>query len=553
MITDHLTELVAAAFDAAAADGSLELEVAPEIRFERPKRKEHGDWATSVALAGAKGAGRPPREVAETLLEHLPPSDQVTAVEIAGPGFMNFRLSSAWRHDVVRRAADPAGGFGRTNAGAGAQVNVEYVSSNPTGPINVVSGRHAAIGDALSNLLEATGHKVIREYYFNDAGSQLRLFGRSIEAHYLRSFGIEAELPEGGYRGDYIADLAAEIAAEDGDLHVHKPPEERVDAFVAMGSQRVLIRIKASLERFGTHFDVWFLERSLHESGALDVALRRLTDNGSVEERDGAVWFRSSRFGDDKDRVLIRSTGAPTYFASDVAYLADKFGRGFDRLIYLWGPDHHGTVPRLLAAAEALGFERERVEVPLVQMITIARGGAALKASKRAGVYVGLDELIDEVGVDAARFTFLTRAMESPLDFDIDIVTRQAPENPVYYVQYAHARISSILRRASSQGLEPSLDAGVLRRLVHSGEEDLMNKLAAFEEALPEAAALRAPQRIVRYVEELAAVFSAFYRDCKVISEDTELTQARLALCVATKAVIADGLGLLGVSAPEKM
>jgi arginyl-tRNA synthetase len=553
MITDHLGSLVGAAFEKASADGSVPLEAFPTVHFERPKRREHGDWATNVALAAARGARMPPRAVAEAIAGRLPPSDLVDKVEVAGPGFLNFRLSPRWLHDVVLRASDPAESFGRTHDGRGASVNIEYVSSNPTGPINVVSGRHAAVGDAVASLFEATGYRVMREYYWNNAGRQMTLFAQSIEGHYLRHFGIDADIPEEGYKGDYVAALASEIADEIGDAYVGLERQERLDALLELGAPRVLESIRRSLERFGTRFDMWFGERTLHESGALDEALHQLRVNGRLEDRDGALWFKSSELGDDKDRVLVRSSGAPTYFAADVAYLVNKFGRGFERLVYLLGPDHHGWVPRLLAAAEALGFDRGRVEVPFVQIVTLSRGGASVKGSKRAGVYVSLDDLIDEVGVDAARYTFLMRSRESPLDFDIELVKQQAPENPVYYVQYAHARISSILTRADREGAAAGAGRASLDRLGHPSEMEVMRKLAAYEDTVPEAAFGRAPHRITRYVEELASAFSAFYRDCKVISEDTELTSARLTLCVATKRVIADALGLLGVSAPDSM
>ncbi|MDQ3784474.1 MAG: arginine--tRNA ligase, partial [Actinomycetota bacterium] len=552
MITDHLSDLVRRALERAAAEGAFPLEGVPVIEFERPRRREHGDWSTNLALGLAKGGGNP-RPLAQALAERLPASSMVESVEVAGPGFLNFHLSTDWLHDVVTRAADEASAFGRADSGSGTKVNIEYVSANPTGPINVVSGRHAAIGDAIANLLKAVGCEVTREYYFNDAGRQLVLFAESIATHYLRHFDVEAELPEDGYRGDYVADLAREIAQEIGDELVHVDAEKRTTALLERGPPRMLGKIRASLERFGTHFDVWTLERSLHESGAVETALRRLGVRGYAEESDGALWFKATDLGDDKDRVLVRSNGAPTYLASDVAYFVHKFDRGFDRLIYLLGPDHHGTVARMLATAEALGYDRNRVEIHLVQVVTLSSGGTTFKASKRAGVVVGLDELMDEVGIDAARYTFLTRAMESPLEFDIELVKQQAPENPVFYVQYAHARICSILRRADEEDIRAS-GAGVpLDRLVHPSETELMRKLAVYEEVVPEAAHSRAPQRIARYIEELAGAFSAFYRDCKVISEDNELSGERLKLCVATKRVIGDGLGLLGVAAPEKM
>ena len=551
MVTERLAELVRAALQRVAAAGVLPPDALPEPSFERPRNREHGDWATNIALAAAKGHGKP-RDIAQAIVEALEPSDLVAGVEVAGPGFLNFRLSPAWLHDVVRRSA-MGEGFGRSDEGAGVKVNVEFVSANPTGPVNVVSGRHAAVGDTIAALLEATGHEVTREYYFNDAGRQMLLFGASVAARYLQQLGRQAELPEDGYKGEHVSSIAGEIAAEVGDSLVDLERSELDQRVLDLAWPRILEGVKESLARFGTHFDVWFSESTLHDKGEVTAAIEILRGKGLIEERDGALWFLSSRFGDDKDRVVVRSNGEPTYFAADLGYVVDKFDRGFDRLIYLWGADHHGTVPRFMAAVEALGFERSAVEVPLMQIVSLTRGGEAVKASKREGIYVALDELVDEVGVDAARYTFLTRSIDAPLEFDIDAVKKQAPENPVYYVQYAHARICSILRKAASEGIEPDVATAPLERLQHGSEDELMRKLASYEETIPDAARLRAPQRVTRYIEELASTFSAFYRDCKVVTEDAELTAARLALCVATRAVIADGLGLLGVGAPERM
>ena len=549
MVTDQLVQLVRAALETLVSSGQLPSATIPDPAFERPRNREHGDWATNVALVAAKGAGKP-RDVAQAIVGALAPSDLVESVEVAGPGFLNFKLSPAWLHDVVRRAAGT--GFGRSRAGTGIKVNVEFVSANPTGPINVVSGRHAAVGDTIAALLEATGHEVTREYYFNDAGRQMLLFGASVGARYLQHFGRDADIPEDGYKGEDVTVIARHIAGQIGDVMVDATASELAARMLELAWPPILENTKRSLERFGTRFDVWFSESTLHERGEVAAAIDKLREKGLVEEREGAIWFLSSGLGDDKDRVIIRSNGEPTYLAADLGYVVDKFSRGFDRLIYLWGADHHGTVPRLMAAVEALGFDRSAVEVPLVQIVSLLRGGEQVKASKREGVYVALDELVDDVGVDAARYTFLTRSIDAPLEFDIDLVKQQAPENPVYYVQYAHARICSILRK-SDEGSKPDPASAKLDLLVHLSEDELMRKLAAYEEVVPEAAARRAPQRITRYVEELASVFSAFYRDCKVVTEDAQLTAARLALCVATRAVIADALRLLGVNAPERM
>ena len=549
MVTDHLADLVSASVSkvlgsaAAAGSGSIE--------FERPKRKEHGDWSSNIALTLGREHGSP-RDVAEKLARELPASDVVERVEVAGPGFLNFYLSPAFFHDVVRRAADASSSFGRSNEPA-ERVNVEYVSANPSGPINVVSGRHAAVGDSIANLLEATGNEVTREFYVNDAGRQMDLFGQSLAARYLELHGLEASIPEGGYQGDYLKEVAAGIAEEHGKSLVDLPGEERVRRFKEIGIGKMLDWMKSTLERFGVRYDVWFRESSMHESGAVKETIAEMKGKDLIEEREGALWFRSSEFGDDKDRVIVKANGDTTYLASDIPYLKDKFARGFDRLIYLWGADHHGTIGRMKAAITALGYDKNKVEIPLVQIVTLMSGTTAVKASKRAGVLVPLDELIDEVGVDAARYTFLTRSIDAPLEFDIDLVKEQAPENPVYYVQYAHARISSILRRAEEEKASFDPKVAPLESLTHMSEDDLMRKIASYEFVVPEAADFRAPQRIARYVEELASEFSAFYRDCKVMTDDKELTSARLSLCLATRRVIADGLGLLGVGAPERM
>jgi arginyl-tRNA synthetase len=549
-VTDELENSVRTALEKLAEAGTLPQPV-PEPRFERPRNREHGDWATNVALIAAKGVGKP-RDIASAIVSALDPSPLIESVEVAGPGFLNFHLSSSWLHDVVRRAATSRH-FGRTIEGGGRKVNVEFVSANPTGPVNVVSGRHAAVGDALASLLEATGHEVTREYYFNDAGRQMLLFGASVAARYLELFGVEAEIPEDGYLGEDIKAKAKEVADEIGDSLLHVEAEERNRRMLELTWPRIIEESKASLERFGTRFDVWFQESALHERGEVEAAIQKLRRQGLIQERDGALWFLSSRFGDDKDRVVIRSNGEPTYFAADLGYVVDKFERGFDRLIYLWGADHHGTIPRFMGAVEALGFDRDSVEVRLVQIVTLSRGGEAVKASKRQGIYVTLDELVDDVGKDAARYTFLTRSMDAPLEFDIELVKQQAPENPVYYVQYAHARISSIMRKAKDEGRQIDPQTAPLELLAHPSEDELMRKLASYEEAVSTAARLRAPHRIPTYVEELASTFSGFYRDCKVVTEDEALTSARLALCEATRAVIADALSLIGVSAPERM
>ena len=549
MITDHLSDLVRSAL-ARAFEGVPDAGAQVEIRFERPKRREHGDWSTNVALTAAK---KNPRALAETIIEVMPASDFVAGTEVAGPGFINFHLAPKWLYDVVRRAADPVAGFGRSEEGTGDKVNVEYVSANPTGPVNVVSGRHAAYGDAVANLLAATGHEVVREFYINDTGRQAALFGASLQARYMQVLGHEAAIPEDGYHGAYLEDLARSIVSDLGEEFASLDEDERSVALGKIGLAQMIEEMKSDLSSFGTEFGVWFAESQLHESGALEWVISDLKQLGYIDEREGALWFLSSEFGDDKDRVVVRSSGESTYLAADIAYLINKFERGFKHLIYVWGADHHGTVARLLAVAQALGFEADRVEVRLVQVVTLSSGGTSLKASKRQGVLVPLRELVDEVGPDAARYMFLTRSIDAPLDFDIALAKERAPENPVFYVQYAHARICSILRLAEEQGIRFDPRRAGLEVLQHPSEDELMRKLASYEEMIPQAARTRAPQKVTRFVEELASVFSAFYRDCKVVSDDAGLTEARLSLCAATRAVIADALGLMGVSAPERM
>jgi arginyl-tRNA synthetase len=431
---------------------------------------------------------------------------------------------------------------------------VEFVSVNPTGPLTIGHARNAVLGDALANVLVAAGWAVEREYYMNDAGRQMDLFARSVEARYLELHGRPSEIPEGGYHGDYLIDLAKDIAADLGVSLVEAPEEERRARLGLEGVRRVMDSIQQTLDRFGVRFDTWFSEQTLHKSGAIAAAVDRLRQGGHAYDSEGAVFFRSTEFGDEKDRVLIRSSGEPTYFAVDCAYLLDKFGRGFDRLVYVWGADHHGAVKRLLGAAQAFGLDPARVEVVLYQLVSFSRGGRPVRMSKRAGDLVTLDEFLDEVGTDAARYTLLTRSSDSPLEFDIEAATRQSMENPVYYVQYAHARIASLLRVAKEQGVEmrpwAEGDFGLLRE---EAELDLMAKLGELPEVVEGAATTLAPHRLTRYAEQVAAAFHHFYTEWRVITDDPALTQARLWLSEATRQVIAGCLRLLGVSAPDYM
>ena len=526
-----------------------------EIELQRPRLKEHGDWSANVALALGPRVGRPPREVAEAIVANLPADPRVATVEVAGPGFINVRLSQDSFHQVLRDVIAAGEAYGRVAAEAGERIQVEFVSANPTGPLHVGHGRWAAVGDALASVLGAAGNVVEREFYINDHGNQMDLFARSIAARYLARFGREAEVPEGGYHGAYVDELAEQIAEEHGDRWLGAPEEELVAFFREEGERRMLARQRDVLARFGVEFDVWFSERTLHESGAVDEAIAALREAGYVYEQDGAVWLRTTALGDDKDRVLLRATGEPTYLAPDAAYIRDKFGRGFDRLVYLWGADHHGYIGRLRAVTRALGFDPDRVEFEIGQFVNLFRGEEPVRMSKRTGDLVTFDELLDEVGADAARYLFLRQPVDTPIDFDIEVATRQTMDNPVYYVQYAHARIASLLRMADERGVgRGAFGDADLSLLDHPSELDLLRTLSEYPEVLRLAAHHRAPHRVARYAEEkLAVAFHRFYTDCPVLVAEPPLARARLWLAEGTRAVVANALALLGVSAPEAM
>ncbi len=540
--------------EAVTASG-FELPAGLEIELQRPRQKEHGDWSTNVALALAPRVGRPAREVAEAIVAGLPADERIASVEVAGPGFINVKLSDDSLYQVLRDVIAAGPGYGHVPEGSGERIQVEFVSANPTGPLHVGHGRWAAVGDALASVLHTAGNAVEREFYINDHGNQMELFGRSIAARYLVRFGRETEIPEGGYQGAYVDELAGEIAEEHGDRWVDSPEEERVAFFRAEGERRMLAQQREVLSRFGVEFDVWFSERTLHESGAVDEAIAAIREAGYVYEKDGALWLRTTALGDDKDRVVIRATGEPTYLAPDAAYVRDKFGRGFDRLIYLWGADHHGYIGRLRAVVRALGYDPARVEFEIGQFVNLFRGDEPVRMSKRTGDIVTFEELLDEVGPDAARYLFLRQPVDTPIDFDIEVATRQSMDNPVYYVQYAHARIASLLRVAQERGVDRgSFDDADLAGLEHPSELDLLRTLSEYPEVLRLAAHHRAPHRVARYAEEkLAVAFHRFYTDCPVLTAEPPLARARLWLAEGTRSVVANALGLLGVSAPEAM
>jgi arginyl-tRNA synthetase len=551
MIEERLSELVREALVSVSAELGLEGEP-PPVEVSTPKQRSHGDFSTNVALVVAPRVGRQPRDVAQAIVRHLPGDPVVRSVSIAGPGFINFEVANDWLFESLRHAVMLGASFGRAEP-AGRSVQVEFVSANPTGPLHIGHARNAALGDAVASLLDAAGWDVQREFYFNDTGGQMDRFGASVEARYLQALGREAEVPDDGYHGEYITDLARELVDRLGDALADLPSPQRLERIRDAAAERVLSWIRATLERFGVRFDSYVSESDLAARGEIDLAIERLRSAGYVYEAEGAVWFRSTAFGDDKDRPLVRSAGTHTYFAADCAYLIDKFSGGFDHLLYVLGADHHGDVARIQGAASALGYDPGRVEILIYQFVSFLRGGEPMPMSKRAGTFVTLDQLIDEVGTDAARFTLLSQSNDSPMNFDIEVVKRQSMENPVYYVQYGHARIASILRNASERGQPGRLEDADLSLLSSEPELELLRRIAELPNRVAEAAELRAPHRLTHGAQDLAAQFHRFYTECRVLTDDEALTRARLWLCVGTKLAIANVLGLLGVSAPESM
>ena len=511
-----------------------------------PGDPEHGrgDWASAVALQMARVAKRPPPEIAgriKAAMESDPPP-HLDHIEVAGQGFLNFFLSPSWLHDVLREVVAAGESYGRNDALRGRRINLEFVSANPTGPLHAGGGRWVAVGDAIANLFAAQGAEVHREYYLNDAGNQLDTFGKSLYARYRGE-----EPPEDGYRGEYLVGMARDLHREEGD-------DVSLSETTAWGYRRVVDGLREDLGRIGVHFDTWFSERTLHERGDVAAVLDALAAAGATYEQDDATWLRTGDFGDQRDRVLVKSDGSTTYLANDLAYHRDKLARGWQHLVDIWGADHHGQVKSLQAGMEALGSPPGEPEIILGQLVKLLRGGEPVRLSKRAGNVVTLADILDEVDPDVCRLTFLLQSIDTPQTFDLDVVTAQSMENPVYYVQYAHARIASIGRKASERGvLRRPLDQVDLSVLVHAREADLLRSLALYPEAVREAAELRAPHRVTTWVRDFAKHFHGFYRDCRVISDDDTLTQARLWLAEACRIGLADALGLLGVSAPDEM
>jgi len=582
----HIRSLLEHALAALRDEGELELDPLHEIPVERSRRDGHGDFASPVALALARIARRKPREIAERIAARLPASDSIASVDIAGPGFINFTVATEAYAAVVRRILVSGPRSTGVALGAGRRVQVEFVSANPTGPLHVGHGRGAAYGATLANILEAAGFDVEREYYVNDAGRQMHILALSVWLRYLERLGTAVAFPSNGYRGEYIHDIAASLEhGVGGDLAVDAaalmdgvPPDEpaggdketHVDALVArarslLGPQRyervfALARdmgvddIRADLEEFGVVYDEWFSERSLVDAGDVQTVVNRLRERGHVYERDGALWFRSTEFGDEKDRVVVRENGESTYFASDIAYAANKFDRGFERAIYVWGADHHGYIARVKAAVEALGYDPTSVEILIVQFANLYRGGERVQMSTRSGEFVTLRELRDEVGADAARFFYVMRRCEQHLDFDLELARSRSNDNPVYYVQYAHARIASVLRQCAERGMDPGVGPeAALDTLVEDEPLALMRELAKYSEVLASSAQALEPHQLATYLREVATQLHGFYNAHTFLVDDDAVRGARLSLAVATQSVLADGLALLGVSAPDSM
>lgn len=545
---EKLCAVILAAAEQGIADGVFPEAEIPAVELEVPPKKELGDFATNFAMKSARAFHKSPRQIAEVLAERFS-RDGIDRVEIAGPGFINFYLTQDVIYESLRTAIAAGENYGNLPKKDAEKIQVEYVSANPTGPLHVGHGRGAAVGSALVNLLRAAGYDVEAEYYINDAGNQIDHLAESVNARYLQLCGQNVEVPEDGYRGQDIVETARRIKEKDGDIYLSMPEAERLSIFKERALAEKLAALKEDLAAFNVKYDVWFSERTLHPD-KVNAAVEKLRANGNIYEKDGALWLRSTDYGDDKDRVVIRAGGEPTYLAADIAYHKDKFERGFGRVINLWGADHHGYICRVKAAIQAMGGNPDKLTVMLLQMVSLLRGGEAVKMSKRTGESVTLAELIEEVGTDAARYFFVMRSPDSQLDFDIDLAKSQSSENPVYYVQYAHARIKSVFRQAEETGLSKS-DAFEL--LTDESELALIKKIEEYPREVEKAAADLAPQRIARVAHEMASAFHSFYSRCRIMGVEPKLAGARLALAGMTAQVIRHALGILGVSAPEKM
>jgi len=553
LIKHEIARLVADAAARAQEEGDLPPLALPEVTVEHPAREEHGDYAASLPMKLGRAARSDPLAIAEAIARHIRPSDVISEVAVAPPGFINFRLSDAWLARQVDAILAQGERFGDVPLGEGQRLQLEFVSANPVGPLHVGNGRGLAIGDTLASVLAAAGYAVEREYLVNDAGTQTEIFAGTLYARYQQLFGREVDIPEGGYPGHYMVELAEELKAEQGEAFLRPPGEPWPRELHDVGVARMLAVIRSDLAAMGVDYDVWFSEKSLYAAaGPYERAMELLREKGVVAEKEGAVWFTSSALGEDKDNVLVRSTGSPTYFASDIAYHYDKFVlRGFQRVINVWGADHQGHVPRMQAAVAALGVDRERLDIIIYQLVTLRRGSEIVRLSKRTGEIITLRELVEEVGADACRFFFLARAADSHMEFDLELAKRQSAENPVYYVQYAHARVAGILTHAAEQGIDYA--DGDLALLSHPAELALIRKMLLLPEVVEGVAYTLEPHHLPHYALELATAFHDLYEKCRVLSDDEPLTKARLKLVAACKNALARTLGLMGVSAPDRM
>ena len=550
-VKQKIIDAVKTAANSAISDGVLKTsENLPEISLEVPPKKEFGDFSTNFAMQSAKIFHTAPRKIAEEIKNRIA-ADWLEKIEIAGAGFMNFYLKSDVIYSELKNIFDDVENFGQLPNKKNVPIQIEYVSANPTGLLHVGHGRGAAAGSAIVNILRAAGYNVESEYYINDAGNQMENLAKSVNARYLELLGQNVEFPENGYHAVDIIDTAKKIVERDGDKYLSLPEEERLKVLENLAYADKLDELKKDLANFKVNFDVWFSERTLHPDKIND-AVKVLRERGEIYEKDGALWLNSTKYGDDKDRVVVRENGVPTYLAADIAYHKDKFERGFSTLINLWGADHHGYICRVKAAMTALGFNADNLKILLLQMVSLYRGGELVKMSKRTGESITLRELMEEVGTDAARYFFLMRSIDSQLDFDLDLAKKQSSENPVYYIQYAHARICSIFRQTEENNLQIPA-APKFSMMTTAAEIDLINKIFEYPDEIEKAAAEFAPQRIARYVYDLAAQFHSFYRDCRILGVDEDLAKARLALIKITAHTIKHALNLLGVSAPTSM
>ncbi|MDR4890257.1 arginine--tRNA ligase [Fredinandcohnia sp. QZ13] len=554
-VVDQVKErLKAEVKDAVLKAGLATEEQTPEVVLELPKDKAHGDYATNMAMQLARVAKKAPRMIAEDIVANFDKSKaSIEKIEIAGPGFINFYMNNSYLTDLIPTILTAGEAYGETSVGNKQKVQVEFVSANPTGDLHLGHARGAAVGDSLSNILQKAGYDVSREYYINDAGNQINNLAKSVEARYMQAHGKDAEMPEDGYHGQDIVGIGKQLAEEFGDKYVNMDEKERFDFFREYGLKYEMKKLQKDLEEYRVRFDVWYSETSLYHNGKIDRALNALREAGHIYEEDGATWFRSTTFGDDKDRVLIKNDGSYTYLTPDIAYHQDKLERGFEKLINVWGADHHGYIPRMKAAIQALGYDKDTLEVEIIQLVHLFKNGEKMKMSKRTGKAVTMRELTEEVGLDAVRYFFAMRSSDTHLDFDLDLAVSQSNENPVYYAQYAHARICSMLRSGDEMNI--ALDGNYALEHINSEKEiDLLKKLGEFPAAVTEAAEKRIPHRITNYVNELAAALHSFYNAEKVLDQDNlEKTKARLALMKAVQITLQNSLKLIGVSAPEKM